>query len=358
MQLSKFIIILTLFFSITPSISAAQDKSDPNEVLLYRTPEERRDAGIKYELTDWLTAAGLIELEYETERLSLRDSPKHSYQDQKSGTIQAALEANPTDWFLGEFVYEYELNTGDHLVEEAVAIIEIENLGFEFGKMEVPFGEYYSYFIRGPILEFGETRGTGGVISYDFDDAAEISAFIYEGRSKQLNSTYDNLDWGLALESKALPWGTTGISFISDLADSTEDFLIDQGFKHKKRVPAISAFTTTSFKSFDLTIEYVGAIKSFEDLDNKVNNPKAWNFEIARNITDEVLIAYRLEGSKELEDTPKLSTGLSFSWRANEHLLISLDCLHDWYDRGLANDTNEREISKGYTVIGQISFGL
>ena len=63
-------------FPDTEAEQAIFDETPQDErVRIYRTPQERREAGLKRELTDWFTLSGLVELEYNLQRFSLSDDP-------------------------------------------------------------------------------------------------------------------------------------------------------------------------------------------------------------------------------------------------------------------------------------------
>ncbi|MEZ4752757.1 MAG: LbtU family siderophore porin [Bdellovibrionota bacterium] len=350
----KVITLLCLVLISPLPNSIAEEPKSSDQVVFYRTPEERRDAGVKHFLTDWFSISGLLEIEHSAKRNSLTTEPGHSYENHTSENFQFDAELQPLNWLTGEFTYEYEIDTGKHFVDEALVAIEHKSFEIEFGKMELPFGEYYSYFITGPLIEFGETKDTALVLSYDYEEIVKFSGFIYEGRTKQLASRNESLDWGFAVESSPSEWTTFGISYISDLADSEEEFLSDFDYHHQ-RVPAISGFAVLDLDVFNLTFEYLSAQKSFQELDDPTNKPEAWNLEVARPLTEDVLLAARFESSHELENAPKLQTGLSLSWRATEQVLLSLDYLHGWHKQKYSTDDHGFEISNTNTLVAQIS---
>lgn len=351
---ARFLTVMIAGAAILPLMSWGQEQAQADSILMYRTPQERRESGIKHFLTDWWSVAGLVELEYQTERYALSESSGHSYQDEDSGSIQIATELNPLSWAQTEFVYEYELDTNKHIVDEAIGVIEVDDFSLEFGKMEVPFGEYFSYFASGPIVEIGETKAKGLVLVYDVNNLAELSMFIYDGRREQAGSSNHSLDWGFALESSPVEWSTLGLSYISDLADSMEGFLSGYDLPHRRRTSGLSTYLTVTAYSFDFTFEYLGALSRFEELEAEINKPEAWNFEVAQLLTEDIIAALRFEGSGEVQDVPHLSAGLSVSWRISERVLIAVDCLRGWYKQGLTADSNDRDIDNRNIFLGQI----
>ena len=80
---------------------------------IYQTREERRNAGLKHEVTDWLTVSGLLELEAEAQRFALREESSNSHGDDSVATVQLGAELHPLDWFKIESVYEYDTETNN-----------------------------------------------------------------------------------------------------------------------------------------------------------------------------------------------------------------------------------------------------
>ncbi len=87
----------------------------------------------------------------------------------------------------------------------------------------MPFGVYYSHFVSGPILGFGETQTDGMTLSYGPDDRLDVLAFVYQGRADKSGSDGDSLDWGFALEGSPNEIGSFGISSLSDLRTRRRD---------------------------------------------------------------------------------------------------------------------------------------
>jgi hypothetical protein len=130
------------------------------ESVRYTTREERRDAGVKHEITDWLTASGLLEFEGILQSFSLFDTSSHPQEDDFTKTLQLGLEISPLSWMRGELIYEYDDDdeSNKQTIDEAILAFEGGDFELELGKLFVPFGEYFSHFVSGPLLEFGETR--------------------------------------------------------------------------------------------------------------------------------------------------------------------------------------------------------
>lgn len=348
------------WFFLLPFASFAQEEASydkaPEDIRIYRTPEERREAGLKYQVTDWLTVSGLAELEYTFERFSLTESSSHTHEDDFSKSLQFGAEITPTSWLTGELVYEYDdEGSGSHTLDEATASIEAGDFELVAGKQYVPFGVYYSHFVSGPVLEFGETRDKGFTFSWGPDDRLDFSAFTYKGRAEREGTSGNEWDWGLATEVSPVAWGTFGASYLSDLADSQDGLLSDFNDRYERRVPAWSAYGIVGFDRFEVTAELVRALRSFKELDPEANRPRAWNLELAYYPAGSFEWALRLEGSKEVEDEPELRAGMSVAWRIFKQASITLEYLRGTYEQGLAEDSKERELDKVHQFGSQLS---
>ena len=314
---------------------------DPEQVRIYQTREERRDAGLKHRFTDWLILSGLLELEAGVVRFNQRDNSSSRHDNNSFGTLQIAAELHPQDWFKVEALYEYDTEDKVHLIDEIFASIAIENAEFEFGKLYLPFGAYYSNFVTGPILEFGETRAEAVLFNYSFTDQIEGSLFAYSGDARKYDDDND-LDWGFAIEG-TLNFGTAGFSFISDLADSDEGLLSDEGDRYNKRVSGLSAFGVTGIDPFEMTLEMVWALDGFEELGRDRNKPSAWNVELGFYPQGNFDWSLRLEGSREIEGAPKWRTGASLTWRVTQNATLTFEYLYSRYNERLAADIQERD---------------
>lgn len=129
-------------------------------VRFYITREERRDAGLKHEITPWLTLGALAEVEYVLRQDKPFGTGSDSQEDTLIETLRLVFEITPTDWSTFEVVYEYDGEFNRHVIDEAIAKFEFGHYEFELGKFFVSFGEYFNHSVTGPVLEFGETQGT------------------------------------------------------------------------------------------------------------------------------------------------------------------------------------------------------
>ncbi len=356
-------ILLILF--IIPAISVAEtDNSNgqkhsgsyQEEVRIYRNPEERREAGVGRQLTDWLKVSGLLELEKEFIENNFSSNEKDKDYRRLVSTIQLGLDASIFDWLTAEVVFETE--NGDHhhsKIDEAFLNMEFDNFEIEVGKLTVPFGEYYSHFITGPLIEFGEARKDAAVVDYSFSESLEITGFVLKSEAKKLNRNND-YDWGAGInfssESEAL---RLGIGYLSDLAESDERFLGDENDVYEKRVSAWNAYILAGFNKFELTAELVQANRGFTELDRNSDKPFAYNFELAYFPTYFTQLAVRMEQSDEFADQPRRQYGISGTWRFSKNVTVSAEYLHAEYKDDYILKANSEDLDDRDLIAAQLS---
>jgi len=340
-----FLAILATLLAVGPVFGQEETSTEEekDQARSYRTREERRSAGLKYKITDRITLTGLFESEYIYEGFRLNDESS-AHEDEFSAPIQLGLEMVPAPWAKVELVYEYDIASNEHILDEGVLIMEAGDFDMELGKLYVPFGEYFSHFVTGPILEFGETRDAGIVLSYTPDDRLDLSTFVYKGRAVQDEPGSSSLDWGFSSEYSPFDFATLAISYLSDLADSQERFLDDSHHRYENRVAALSGYALIGYGQFEVTAEFVHALSSFEELDSEQNKPRAWNIEFAYYPKNDLELALRYEGSKEFENAPHFKGGVGATWHATKNIYLSLEYLQGKFHRGLSEDSEEPEL--------------
>jgi hypothetical protein len=342
-----------------PAGAAAQPEVIRDEVgeqvRIYKTPEERREAGLKYHITPWLALSGLVEFEYLYQRYSSYDTTGHASDDDFSKALQVAMELTPWPSVKGELIYEYDDEANRHTLDEAIAAFEAGDWELAVGKQYLPFGVYFSHFVRGPLLEFGETRDRGATLSYGTDERVDLSAFAYKGRARKVDSDDGRWGWGLAAELSPFPFGSFGVSYLSDLADSQDGLLSDENDRYESRVGGLSAYAIIGFEGFEVTAEFARALSAFQGLEPDRNKPRAWNVELAFYPRGNFEWALRLEGSNELDGAPHLRGGVALAWRVMRNASLTLEYLRGKFRRGLGEDNNEQALDAINQVGGQIT---
>ena len=373
-------LVFFLAFQI-PLLSFAGDgESDSAELAaqsarFYRSPEERREAGQGTELTDWLLFAGLVEIEQEYLENHFQNDIETTEADGATPTIEAVLEVTFLPWLIGEFVFEAEYDNGYFArTDEGLLAIETASWGLKIGRQYLPFGEFYSHFVSGPLLEFGETRATSLIVDYSFNDNLEASAFLLNSEFSE-QGDHDNYDWGLAIEYVSYNEAIRlGASYLSDLAEADERLLEEHIYTYRQQVSAWSAYAMIGFQQFELTAEIVkaqrslipfavsaiadepGEVESENDDEEQVEalKPSAYNLELAYFPQPHMQLAIRVEHSNELEDAPEWRYGVSSSWRIGKYVGVSLDYLYARYKRGFVLDDNDTALDHSHQVAAQL----
>jgi len=327
------------------------------KVKLYHSPSERREAGLGRQITDWLSVSGLaeVEAEYQDFGFSGHKANKSDYSTTK--TLQLGLNFTITDEISAEFVFEYEIDSDHSLLEEGIVKYEGEQLGIEGGRLFIPFGEYYSHFAIGPILEFGETRGNALVFEYGLTDTVDVYVYSMESKAEKQNGSGKFLDWGggfeIASEDESM---NINAGYFSDLAETDDQLLDDFDNKYEHRVGGLAVNALFGWETHEITAEYVGALRSFNELDSVEERPWAANLEIAWFPRNNLQLAARLEASGDIPDEPAFQTGLSATWLIGYRLNITLDYLYGKFRNNSVFDDNDNEIDDRHLVAAQLSF--
>lgn len=345
---------------------ALAQESDNQPHSLYRSPEERREAGVGYQITDSIKISALVEIEreeidfefFDTDSPAAASRPTFAIEENNTvSTAQLGLEFKLTDFATAEIIVESEDDRNTTTVlDEAVLVLEFDPLEFEIGKLSVPFGEYYSHFVSGPMLEFSETNGEALVINYQMTEGLEISTFLF--RSKlDISSDGGNVDWGSRLEwqsdNESIKFG---VGYLSDLAESDELLLDDLSGQYQNRVAAINSYLLLGFEHFEITAEHTAALDDFLDLDSEFNKPRATNLELSWFITQRMQLSFRFETSNKFADNPEKRYGVNFSWLPFDKLQLSIEYLQSEYKSGFVFDDDEQELTSDSILGARITY--
>ena len=320
-------------------------RAESSASLVYRNPQERREAGLGTWITDWLKFSGLLETEKQFSQLRFENNVDDSEAEPTTVTVQAALYARINDWLEADMVFEVEHDGNAHSrLDEGEINAELDDWGLKIGLLYLPFGEYYSYFVTGPMLEFGETRKNTVLIDYSFTDTIELAIFGFNSKVEQ-ESSDNQLDWGLSFEitteNESVRFGT---SYISDLAETEEALLGTNTSTYGHLVPGWSAYLLLGFKHMEMTLETVQALREFEELPDNANKPAATNIELAYFLRQDLQVALRVAHSTELLSQPEKQYGVAAAWRIFENTTLSADYIHGIFKDGFYFDENGFEL--------------
>lgn len=347
--------VIALSLSVQSAVFAESEPGyiplETNKVArIYRNPEERREAGLGTQITDWLKFSGLVEAESVYQHWNLSHHSSVSRVETPSVALQFGFEFTFTEWLGAELIVDAEYD-GHRVfvdIDEGFVSAETEHWGLKVGRQYMNFGEYYSHFISGPMLEFGETRGDAIIIDNSPNDNLEFSAFLFGSDVGSVNGNPD-IDWGVSIEYVSIDESVRlGASYLSDLAES-EEHLLD-GADYRRRVSAWSAYALVGFEGYEFTAEVVQAIDAFAELDNDSDKPFAYNLELAYFPTNTTQLAMRFEYSDELSDEPKWQTGVAATWRPDNNVTLSLEYLYGRYQNNFAFDDNDHELNDRHLI--------
>lgn len=326
-------------------VSAAQAPADEAQAIrLYRTREEQREVGLKRKITPWLTLSGLAEVELLKEDFDARAGRSQDSGYDHSGTVQLGLVATPLAFASAELILEYDTERDRLEADEAFLVLEREPWELAAGKQYTPFGVYFSSFVSGPLVEFGETQASEVLtLTYGPSDSFDLSLTAYRGRARKRERNAGRWDWGLATEIWWSDNWSFGFSYQSDLADADSRLLEDANERYAQRVAGVSGYVLWLSRRFELTLEGVAATGSFDELDRDRNRPWAWNAELVHLSPGASFeVAFRIEGSEELEDEPQYQFGPALTLRAGRHASLTLEYLHGEFDGDLATNDDDR----------------
>ena len=349
----------TLLCSVLSLLSSPVGAELASTARLYRTPEEHREVGIERRITPWLTSAMLAEVEWKRQQFRLRASSHEERAHVMDELLQLGLEARLASFAHAEVVIQYDSDTGDVDADEAVLALHADHLELEAGRTYLPFGRFYSHFVSGPLVEFGETQANALVLSYapapELD--LQVASFKAQGRDGERNVT----PWGyvLAIEFKPRVGFHLGWSVLSDLAAANSRLLsgaMNRGTVAEENlrpriVPGMSAYIAWLSAHFDFSIEAVTALRNFRELEADRNRPLAWNIELAHHLTPSFDLALRVAGSRELEDAPQIQYGIAGSWRACRNLSLTVEYLRGDFSGDLAGNAHD-EASRRVDQVG------
>lgn len=339
-----FAAILTLPCVILAELggSPSPERAAEESVRIYRSPDERREASLGIPLTDWLKFGAVVEVEKEWQKDNFRGNDNDTTDDPDPQlAIELGLEVLYQEWLEAELLIAIEDDGRTHYqeVDEALVGVDLGDVGIKMGWIYLPFGVFYSHFVTGPLLEFGQTRATSFLVDYTFaDDTVEVAGFIFDSDIDEKRDQ-NELDWGVSVEFETHDESIRlGAGYISDLAESEEEFLFDFNEQWSRRVPAWNAYGMFGYPPFEFTAEVVRALKPFKEYDKENNQPFSYNIELAYFPFRQIQFAFRIEHSEEFDGAPEWQYGVSTTWAPIDNLTFSIDYLYARYKDGFVTD--------------------
>lgn len=333
--------------TVETTVPPAAPAATTPDVRVYRNRQERRDGSQKHPLNDWLQVAAIVNAEYFGENFRFFEEEGRIRENESGQALELEFVATPAEWIKAEVVAELSHSEAgwEGKIDEAVIAFTAGNFELEAGRLYPPFGEFTSYFATGPLLEFGETRRNGLVLTGELSARFSAAVFALDGDFSAVQGKSGQRDWGLALEYAPAEFLRFGCSYLSDLAESGFEFL-EAGIRYTRRVDAWSGFAIFNREALTLSVEFVQALRPYDELDAEVNRPSAWNVELAWQFRVPVVAAVRLEGSRELDAAPRRRAGVALLWGFRPNITLAVEYLQSRYARGFHEDDTGREINR------------
>src|SRR5262249_34318342 len=134
-------------------------------------------------LNAWLSTSDLIEFEAGREWIAHSDPQPDLRQRDLSSTLDLGFMLTPASWIKAEAIFElehaFEGDAPKFTTDEGTASLLHGPFELEAGGLYVPFGDYSSHFAPGPLLEFGEPRGSGADLSWTPSNPRALPVFGY-----------------------------------------------------------------------------------------------------------------------------------------------------------------------------------
>lgn len=238
------------------------------------------------------------------------------------------------------------------VLDEGALDFDFDTWSVKFGIQNLDFGEYYSHFVSGPLLEFGETRKWAVAIERELTDSLDFVGYSFD--NEDARATVD-LGWGAAVEwvseSESFRFGT---GYLSDLRQSDVLFR-EEDYANTSAVPGWNLYALAGFESFEITAELVTATDYFNNEESRLL-PQAYNLELAYFVNYDFQFATRVEYGRDLVDEPEWQTGLSITWLFGKHLILSVDYLYGTYKTPLEIEENEPYVKRRNLIATQVGF--
>lgn len=296
---------------------------------------------------------------------------RHGMQEGKGAERSESKIVIPTlalnaDFEAAEKLTGYVSLLWDETKEEEALEVDVATLAytwdplrFSVGRMYLPFGDYSTAFVSDPLtLALGQTRETAVMIAADPAEFLSLSVFAFNGDAEKREGgeapEKDNAwDFGVAVTVRPGEYLAFGGSYITDLADSDAEVVIDN--LYERRVAGASAFVTLCVGPVKVGGEAVTALDDFEAADiagaEEDMRPMAWHGEVAADVTKDVTVALGLDGTKEWPGMPEFQLGALVAYRAFDNAVLSLEYINGVYDAKYTDEHRTERVTLDFDVI-------
>ena len=207
------------------------------------------------------------------------------------------------------------------------------------------------------MVEFAETRRDILQIDYDFEDRIEYSVFVFDGETREFGSSNNDVGWGAVVDALFLNGRlNVGAGYISNLAESDEEYLREENNAFQNKVGAWNAYAVYEADNWAASSEILQATDSFREFERSVNKPKAWNLESAYFVNNDVEIALRYERSDELIDEAQEKYGIALTWHLANKVSFTAEYLRANYKKGFVEEDDDIFVTRGNTFAVWFAF--
>ena len=144
-------------------------------------------------------------------------------------------------------------------------------------------------------------------------------------------------------------------AYFSDMAETEEQYLEDFNNNYLRRVGGVNVNALIGRETYEITAEYLGAIRGFDELEPEEDRPWAANLEVAWFPLNDFQFAARVETSREVPDEPEWQYGLSATWLIGRRINLSLDYLYGTYKKDFVFDDDDNVIDSRHLVAAQLA---
>ena len=325
-------------------MKAALQKAQTDAEKASATAEDAKAAPSKGLLPDYVNIGGLVEVEA-TEMEAFDQS---NTSDVTLSTVEAFIEAKPTDYVFGRVLFLYEDDGASETVEVDEAFAVLGNTGkfpafLQAGKWAMPFGNFDTDMSADPLtLELGETKEKAVLVGLE-SNGFSISGYVFNGDTQQTANSNHIDQFGFAAGFSGMISGAEiaiGAGYINNIADSDNvtaglggnaGGLVDY-------VGAVDVHGSLSIGGFTVRAAYMTATSAFQAGELAFAGggaePAAWHTEASYTtaiLNKDVTFAVTVQGTEEA-----LALGLAESRVGGavtvcvlKHAAVTVEYLHD-----------------------------
>lgn len=335
------LVLACLLFFLPEAVLASQEEGESSQARLYRSPEERREASGGREIIDGLRASALYESETEWVRTRFQTDNEKLRTRESSNSVQLGLHVELSDAVEAVLIYEYDTRHGHGLIDEFKLEFDNDTWAVSAGRDNIDFGEFYSHFVSGPMVEFGEIRADALSVGYKLNPQWEFVVQGFKAKVENVPDRLNDYETGLfVFFTSADEAVEASLGWVSDLSAGDEAFY-EEDFERHSPVAGVNASLLWLLDRWELTAELTRSLEKFQHLESHLDQPSAFNLELAWLPTSRWQLAVRLEHSQELEEEASRRWGIASSWLLDERIHLTAEYLEGRFDADRFEEEDE-----------------